>query len=59
MSDSLSKSNSLLEQLVAQIMKEKDPAKYDELAAQIWRVLSERECGAERPSSDETDPTTR
>jgi hypothetical protein len=28
---------------VEQVMKEKDPDKHGELAAEIWRVLDERE----------------
>ena len=32
-----------LQQLVGQIMKETDPIRYDELGAEIWRVLDERE----------------
>lgn len=31
-----------LERLVEQAMKETDPRKCDELGAEIWRVLSER-----------------
>ena len=43
MSDSLARSTALLERLVRQIMKETDPERYDELAEQIWRALSDRE----------------
>jgi hypothetical protein len=43
MSDDLADSTARLAQLVAQIMKETDPVKYDELGTEIWRVLSERE----------------
>ena len=43
MSDDLAGSTTQLEQLVAQIMKETDPLKYDGLCSEIWRVLSERE----------------
>jgi hypothetical protein len=32
-----------LEQLVAQIMNETDPVKYDLLGSEIWRVLGELE----------------
>ena len=56
MSDPIENSNTRLEQLVEQIMKEKDPAKYDELGAEIWRVLKERERIADQPPlpSDKT-----
>ena len=43
MSDNLADSAARLERLVARIMKETDPVKYDELGAEIWRALSERE----------------
>ena len=43
MSDRLAELSTRLEQLLRQIMKEADPAKYDELGAEIWRVLNERE----------------
>ena len=43
MSDRLAESTARLERLLQQIKKETDPAKYDELAAEIWRVLDERE----------------
>lgn len=43
MSDELARSTAKLEQLVSQIMKETDRARYDELAAEIWCVLEERE----------------
>ena len=43
MRDSLVDSNTRLTQLLRQIMKETDPAKYDELGDEIWRALSERE----------------
>ncbi len=41
--DRLAKSTMLLEQLLREIMNETDPEKYDELGAEIWRVLHERE----------------
>jgi hypothetical protein len=43
MPDKLAESTRRLEQLVRQIMKESDPAVYDQLAEEIWRVLAERE----------------
>jgi len=43
MSDRLAELTQRLEQLLRQIMKETDPAKYDELGAEIWRVLQEKE----------------
>jgi hypothetical protein len=43
MRDSLVDSNTRLTQLLRQIMKETDPAKYDELGDEIWPDLSERE----------------
>ena len=36
---------------IQQIMKETDPARYDELGDEIWRVLSERECLVNNPSA--------
>jgi hypothetical protein len=36
-------STARLQRLVHQIMKETDPAVYDELAEEIWRVSTERE----------------
>lgn len=50
MSDPLENSTARLQQLVDQIMKERDPCKYDELCAEIWRVLDERERIAGQPS---------
>jgi hypothetical protein len=35
-------------------MKETDPEKYDELGAEIWRILSERERLAAPPSLPDT-----
>lgn len=43
MQDPLADSTALLERLIHQIAKETDPEKYDDLAAEIWRVLEERE----------------
>jgi hypothetical protein len=43
MSDNLDDSTAHLKQLVERIMKETDPVKYDEIACEIWRALSERE----------------
>ena len=43
MSDNLADSTARLERLVAQIMKETDSLKYDEIGSEIWRALSERE----------------
>lgn len=42
MSDPLADSLERLKRLVDQIMIEGDPAKYDEFACEIWRVLDER-----------------
>jgi hypothetical protein len=50
MSDRLAELSTRLEQLLRQIMKETDPAKYDELGAEIWRVLNERERLTSKPS---------
>ena len=36
-------STARLESLLRQVMTETDPAKCDELAAEIWRVLEERD----------------
>jgi len=43
MPDKFAGTTAKLEQLVAQIVKEKDPDKCDELAAEIWSVLRERD----------------
>jgi hypothetical protein len=43
MSEHLANSNARLEKILTQIMKEKDPLKYDALCAELWRVLNERE----------------
>lgn len=43
MSDNVANSASRLERLVTQIMKEKDPVRYDELCSELWAVLDERE----------------
>jgi hypothetical protein len=43
MSDPLADSTARLERLVEQVMKETDPDKCDELCAEIWRVLRERD----------------
>src|ERR1035437_8058938 len=57
MSDPLADSSTRLGQLLQQIMKETGPAKYDELCAEIWRVLSERERLVGQPSfPDKTGP---
>lgn len=49
--DSLADLNARLGELLRQIMKETDPEKYDELGAEIWRVLGARERLAGPPSS--------
>ena len=54
MPDPLMDLNTRLGELLRQIMKETDPEKYDELGAEIWRVLSERERLAGPPSSPDT-----
>ena len=43
MSDPLADLNARLKQLLDQPLKETDPVRYDDLGAEIWRVLSERE----------------
>jgi hypothetical protein len=43
MTDNIENSNARLEKLLKQIMKEKDPVKYDELCSELWLVLDERE----------------
>jgi|ERR1044071_4309854 hypothetical protein len=43
MSDPFADSTERLRQLLAEIMKQKCPEKCDELAAEIWRVLVERD----------------
>lgn len=50
MSDRLAELTMLLEQLLRKIMNETDPAKYDELGAEIWRVLREREALTDKQS---------
>jgi len=41
--DPLADTTARLERLVEQAMKETDPDKSDELCAEIWRVLRERD----------------
>lgn len=53
MPDRLAELNMRLSKLLRQIMKETDPAKYDELGTEIWRVLSERERLIGAPPSPE------
>jgi hypothetical protein len=43
MSDPLPALNAHLKRLIEQVMRETDSLKYDELATDIFRVLSERE----------------
>jgi hypothetical protein len=43
MTDDLSDSRARLEQLLQQVMEEKEIEKSNELAAEIWRVLHERD----------------
>ena len=43
MFDPLADTTARLERLVEQAMKETDPDKSDELCAEIWRVLRERD----------------
>jgi len=52
MSEHLANFNARLQALVRQITKEGDPLKYDELCAELWRVLDEHE----RFSTIETTP---
>jgi len=42
MFDDVANSTAQLERQVKLIMSESDPAKFDELGAEIWRVLDER-----------------
>jgi hypothetical protein len=42
MSDNIENPNSRLEKLIKQIMKEKDPLRYDELCSELRLVLNER-----------------
>lgn len=43
MQDPLAESTARLAQLLREIMKETDPERYEQLAAEIWRTLRERE----------------
>jgi hypothetical protein len=43
MPDVIADSTAELERLVRRILTETDPTRYDDLAAEIWRVLDERE----------------
>ena len=58
MSDDLADSTARLERLVAQIMKETDPVKYDEIGSEIWRALSERLMKQEFPPVKQSGKTT-
>jgi hypothetical protein len=51
-SDELARSTARLKQLVSQIMKETDRARYDELAAEIWCVLEREGIGKNMPSPE-------
>ena len=42
MFDDVANSTAQLERLVKLILSESDPVKFDELGAEIWRVLDER-----------------
>jgi hypothetical protein len=43
MLDNVATSTARLERLVTQIMREKDPVRYDQLCSELWLVLDERE----------------
>lgn len=43
MSDKIRNSTAQLEELVTRVMKEKDPAQYDELCSELWLVLYQRD----------------
>ena len=43
MPDAFAESTARLESLLRQAMKETDPSKSNDLAAEIWRVLEERD----------------
>jgi hypothetical protein len=43
MPDAFAESTARLESLLRQAMKETDPSKCNDLAAEIWRVLEERD----------------
>ena len=47
----LAELNTRLAKLLDQATKETDPAKYDELCAEIWRVLEEKDRILGEPSS--------
>lgn len=51
MSEPLADSSARLELLLEQIMKETDPVKYDQLGAEIWRVLRERDDASLAPAT--------
>lgn len=56
MPDRLAELNMRLGQLIRDIMTETDPVKYDELGAEIWRVLSDRERLTSAPPSGPPTP---
>ena len=43
MRDIFAETTARLERLIAEVMKEKDPNRYDSLCEEIWLVLAERE----------------
>jgi hypothetical protein len=43
MPDKFAESTARLERLIAEVMKEEDPTRYDKLCEEIWLVLAERE----------------
>ena len=56
MSDPFSDTTLLLEQLVAEVIKETDSVKCDDLCAKIWQVLTEREHLGQTNASSEREP---
>jgi hypothetical protein len=56
MSDPFSDTTVLLEGLVAEVIKETDSVKSDDLCAKIWQVLTERERLRQTDASSEREP---
>jgi hypothetical protein len=56
MSDPFSDTTVLLGRLVAEVIKETDSVKYDDLCTKIWQALTERERLRQVNASSEREP---
>lgn len=56
MTDAFQDSRARLEGLLKRVMTEKDPAKYDDLSAEIWKVLDDLEALRKRQDTQKEGP---